>query len=288
MTHFTNQTFDQISLGETVTVAHTVTRDEVELLALVSGDANPFADCDALADGTEPLPRCDGVSAEALVHGVLKRRLPGPGTVIVAHALTYAGQAHVGDELMATVTVTDKQAPDRVVLACQVRRGEDVLVDGHVTVQAPSAQRTVDERESTNVVLRRHDVFGRLFRQCEHLPPVTCAVVHPCDRDSLAGPLEAARHGLITPVLANADRTDLYTLSRSWADLVSRARSKQLKPEEYSTGTFTLSNLGMFGVDRFDAILPPGTGAILAVAASRPRRRPPNTSSSQLAPRFAS
>ncbi len=76
--------------------------------------------------------------------------------------------------------------------------------------------------------------------------------------------------GLITPVLANADRTDLYALSRSWADLVSRARSKQLKPEEYSTGTFTLSNLGMFGVDRFDAILPPGTGAILAVAASRP------------------
>ena len=76
--------------------------------------------------------------------------------------------------------------------------------------------------------------------------------------------------GLITPVLADADRTDLYALSRSWADLVSRARSKQLKPEEYSTGTFTLSNLGMFGVDRFDAILPPGTGAILAVAASRP------------------
>jgi len=76
--------------------------------------------------------------------------------------------------------------------------------------------------------------------------------------------------GLITPVLASADRTDIYELARSWADLVARARSKQLQPEEYSTGTFTLSNLGMFGVDRFDAILPPGTGAILAVAASRP------------------
>ena len=76
--------------------------------------------------------------------------------------------------------------------------------------------------------------------------------------------------GLITPVLAAADRTDIYSLARNWADLVARARSKQLKPEEYSTGTFTLSNLGMFGVDRFDAILPPGTGSILAVAASRP------------------
>ena len=76
--------------------------------------------------------------------------------------------------------------------------------------------------------------------------------------------------GLLTPVLAHADRADLYSLSRSWADLVARARTKQLKPEEYSTGTFTLSNLGMFGVDRFDAILPPGTGAILAVGGSRP------------------
>ncbi|WP_083774428.1 MULTISPECIES: dihydrolipoamide acetyltransferase family protein [unclassified Synechococcus] len=76
--------------------------------------------------------------------------------------------------------------------------------------------------------------------------------------------------GLITPVLRQADRTDLYAMSRQWADLVKRSRSKQLQPEDYSTGTFTLSNLGMFGVDRFDAILPPGTGAILAVAASRP------------------
>ena len=76
--------------------------------------------------------------------------------------------------------------------------------------------------------------------------------------------------GLITPVLRDAERTDLYSLSRVWADLVKRSRSKQLQPEDYSGGTFTLSNLGMFGVDRFSAILPPGTGAILAVGASRP------------------
>jgi pyruvate dehydrogenase E2 component (dihydrolipoamide acetyltransferase) len=76
--------------------------------------------------------------------------------------------------------------------------------------------------------------------------------------------------GLITPVLANADRMDIYSLSRSWKDLVDRARLKQLQPAEYSSGTFTLSNLGMFGVDRFDAILPPGTGAILAIGASQP------------------
>lgn len=76
--------------------------------------------------------------------------------------------------------------------------------------------------------------------------------------------------GLITPVLPHADRTDIYSLSRQWKSLVERARAKQLQPEEYTTGTFTISNLGMFGVDRFDAILPPGTGAILAIGASTP------------------
>ncbi len=76
--------------------------------------------------------------------------------------------------------------------------------------------------------------------------------------------------GLITPVLKNPCQTDLFELSREWKDLVKRSRLKQLEPDEYSTGTFTLSNLGMFGVDRFDAILPPGTGAILAIAASKP------------------
>lgn len=77
--------------------------------------------------------------------------------------------------------------------------------------------------------------------------------------------------GLITPVLQNADQMDIYSLSRTWKDLVNRSRSKQLQPEEYSSGGFTISNLGMFGVDRFDAILPPGQGAILAIGASRPQ-----------------
>ena len=77
--------------------------------------------------------------------------------------------------------------------------------------------------------------------------------------------------GLITPVLRQADQMDIYSLSRNWRDLVARSRSKQLQPDEYSTGSFTLSNLGMFGVDRFDAILQSGQGSILAIGASRPQ-----------------
>ena len=56
---------------------------------------------------------------------------------------------------------------------------------------------------------------------------------------------------------------DIYQLSRNWADLVKRARGKALSPDEYNSGTFTISNLGMFGAESFDAILPPGEPAIL-------------------------
>ncbi|KAL3636098.1 Lta2p [Castilleja foliolosa] len=81
----------------------------------------------------------------------------------------------------------------------------------------------------------------------------------------------AINGGLITPVLQDADKLDLYLLSQKWKELVEKARAKQLQPQEYNSGTFTLSNLGMFGVDRFDAILPPGqVGAIMAVGASKP------------------
>ena len=87
---------------------------------------------------------------------------------------------------------------------------------------------------------------------------------------NIAVAVAMAGGGLITPVLQKADQVDIYSLSRNWKDLVERSRAKQLQPEEYSSGTFTLSNLGMFGVDRFDAILPPGQGAILGIGASRP------------------
>jgi len=88
---------------------------------------------------------------------------------------------------------------------------------------------------------------------------------------NIAVAVAMADGGLITPVLQQADQIDLYSLSRTWKDLVERSRLKQLQPQEYNSGTFTLSNLGMFGVDRFDAILPPGQGSILAIGASRPQ-----------------
>ena len=77
--------------------------------------------------------------------------------------------------------------------------------------------------------------------------------------------------GLITPTIVGAQNMDLFAISKKWKELVGKAKEKKLSPAEYSTGTFTISNLGMFGVQQFDAILPPGQGSILAIAASTPK-----------------
>jgi len=73
--------------------------------------------------------------------------------------------------------------------------------------------------------------------------------------------------GLFTPVLKDADQRSLSALSAQMKDLAQRARDRKLAPEEYQGGSFAISNLGMFGVDNFDAVINPPHGAILAVGA---------------------
>jgi pyruvate dehydrogenase E2 component (dihydrolipoamide acetyltransferase) len=77
----------------------------------------------------------------------------------------------------------------------------------------------------------------------------------------------AIEGGLFTPVLKDAEMKSLSALSAEMKDLASRARDRKLAPQEYTGGTFAISNLGMFGIDNFDAVINPPHGAILAVGA---------------------
>ncbi len=77
----------------------------------------------------------------------------------------------------------------------------------------------------------------------------------------------AIEGGLFTPVLKNSDSKSLSTLSAEMKDLAKRARDRKLAPHEYQGGSFAISNLGMFGIDNFDAIINPPHSGILAVGA---------------------
>jgi len=199
MDSYINQTYDEIPVGATLTVSRRLSRADVEALTLVSGDLDPFH-----LEAADPAAELivEAVGAEALVSGMLNRRLPGPGTRILAQDLSFAGDLTVGDELAGTVTAIEKR-PDghQIVFDCQVRRGDETLVTGTITVAAPTARLRYSNIATPEVILRRNDGFAPLFARCRGLAPVPCGIVHPCDRDALLGPIEAAKRGLITPVL---------------------------------------------------------------------------------------
>jgi phosphate acetyltransferase len=202
--NYSNRTYAEIAVGESVTVARRLSQTDVEALALVSGQVDPFHIADGDDAPTGLVVR--SVGAEALVSGLLNRRLPGPGTIILSQDLRFHGTVTIGDEVMATVTAREKRPDGHVIVfECRVKLGPTDIVTGTVTVAAPVTHITYNEVATPELILRHNDAFAKLFRRCAGLPPVACAIVHPCDRDSLLGPLEAAKRGLIVPVLVGPE-----------------------------------------------------------------------------------
>lgn len=95
-------------------------------------------------------------------------------------------------------------------------------------------------------------------------------VVRYYDRADI-GVAVAIEDGLITPIVRSADRKQLGEIAREVRELAERARARKLRPEEYTGATFSISNLGMFGIDEFTAVINPPEAAILAVGAMTPK-----------------
>ncbi len=200
MNNYTNRTWAEIEPGASEQLTHTVTAADVEALSLVAGDVEAFHLRQAALghDGSAP-----GAAAVALVAGLLNRRLPGPGSAITATQLHYTGRLYAGDVLTVHVRAQTKLPDGRSIdfeCGCRNQRGE-ILVRGIATVLAPTARIEYDDLATPDVILRHSDGLGRLFVRCKALEPVVCAVVCPGDRDSLLGAIEAARRGLIVPIL---------------------------------------------------------------------------------------
>ncbi len=204
MTDFHNRTFDQIAIGSSESSTRVLSGPEVEALALVSGDVDPFhLDGSARQTDKDAGFTTDAVGLGAMISGLLNRRLPGPGTIILSQNLTFDGQVTRGDQISASVTAQRKHAADHSIdfdCLCFNQRGE-TLVSGSARVRAPTEQISYNALATPEIILRHTDAFARLLQRCKGQAAVTCAVVHPCDANSLLGPLTAAREGLITPIL---------------------------------------------------------------------------------------
>jgi len=218
VSNFSNVPFDAIEVGRSLTISRTLSRTDIDSLTLVSGDID---EAQVERAGPETVPGAESVAAAAFFSYLLNRRLPGPGTTILAHDLSFTGRIALGDTVTATVTAREKRTEGHVIVfACHcVNQAGEVIASGSATVAAPTRPIAYTDIATPEVIFRRSDLLGRLIKACEGLPPVVCAVVHPCDQDSLLGPLEAARRGLISPVLIGPEARIRAAAAAAGADL---------------------------------------------------------------------
>jgi phosphate acetyltransferase len=221
MPSFDNRTYDEIEVGETLSLSRKLTPIEIEALAFLSGEADPLhldRPDSSRANGNGASAK--SVGAEAVISTLLCRRLPGPGTTIVEQNLKFQGQFSAKDELTATLTAREKRSHDHeIVFDCRIHAKDRELVTGTVTVSAPTERRTESQLVTPEIVIRRNDAFARLLLRCEGLSPVVCAIVHPCERQALLGPLEAAERGLIDPILVGPEAKIRAVAEREGVDL---------------------------------------------------------------------
>jgi pyruvate dehydrogenase E2 component (dihydrolipoamide acetyltransferase) len=111
--------------------------------------------------------------------------------------------------------------------------------------------------KATALALLRHRACNAWFRD-DHIRYWSVAHV---------GMAVAVEDGLITPVVRDADRKSLSEIGRESRELARRARDRHLTPEEYTGATFSVSNLGMFDIDQFTAVINPPEAGILAIGA---------------------
>ena len=203
----TNVTFDEIQVGRSAELSVTLQQQQIDVAAIVSGDVDAFYIKGPETVDVRMEPRkTEAAGAEAVISLLLGVWLPGPGTRIVHRDLHFSGDVTTGDTLTAKVTAREKKEGNLVVFDCRcVNQDGKELVAGTVTVQAPTQRKVFDVVKPPRLELRYGDAFAQLIKGCQGYDPVSCAIAHPCDRDSLMGAIEAARRGFIIPVLVGPE-----------------------------------------------------------------------------------
>lgn len=199
------------------------------------------------APASKPAPATK--AAPIISTGAVEALAPPPAGAVVMNAM----QKAVVQNMNASLTVPVFRITYKIKTAALDELYAEVKPKG-VTISALLAK-------AVGITLAKHPIMNSAYEN---------NAIHYRPWINIAMAVSLKDGGLITPTLKDVNNTDLYSLSRIWQDLVKRALDKKLTPDEYNSGTFFISNLGMFGVEQFDAILPPGAPGILAIGASKP------------------
>ncbi len=205
-----NRTFDEINVGDSASLVRKLSKEDIELFAVMAGDVNP-------AHVDEEYGRSDlfhkiiahGMWGTSLIATLLGTKLPGPGAIYLGQTLHFPHAVTVGDTIIITVTVTAKQADGhRVSFDCEcTNQYGQVVISGSAEVIAPTTKVKRPRATLSEVHLHDHGAwYQHLLELTKGLVPIRTAVVHPVDEKALLGAIEAAEANLIIPVLVGPEK----------------------------------------------------------------------------------
>jgi pyruvate dehydrogenase E2 component (dihydrolipoamide acetyltransferase) len=163
-------------------------------------------------------------------------------------------QRAVSNNMMATLNIPEFRVSREIVMDSFDALYQKLKPSG-VTVSAMLAK-------AVALAIEKHPIINSAYSEqdgpgIQYNPDINIAMAVSIDG------------GLITPTLKYANERSIVELGENWKELVGKARTNSLTPDEYNSGTFTISNMGMFGVTDFGAILPAGMGGILAIGGTQ-------------------
>jgi acyl dehydratase len=221
-----NRTFDEIQVGDFAQLVRTLRPEDIHLFAAMSGDVNPtHVDLEYARSSQFREVVGHSMWGSTLISTVLGTEFPGPGTVYVSQGLNFWRPITIGDTLTITVTCKEKFEHNHHIIFDCLAVNQDGLkvIDGIAEVMAPT-----EKISRARVVLPEVTVSDRELRYrhllsvSAGLSPIPIAVAHPCDRESLLGPVQAARAGLVEPILHPTDHAALRSqaIRQAQSDLV--------------------------------------------------------------------
>jgi phosphate acetyltransferase len=183
--------------------------EDVKLFAILTGDLNP-----AMVD---PTYSQSGLFREVIAHGmwsgslistVLGTQFPGPGTILIDQSLHFARPVTIGDSITITVTAKQKFDHNKHIIFDCVCTNQDGLqvVRGNAEVLAPEEKSRLQEVHMPEIRIDdKHERYIHLLERVKGLEPIPTAVAHPCDQESLKGPVMAFQAGIIEPILVGPE-----------------------------------------------------------------------------------
>ena len=201
----TNKTYDEVNIGDSASMTRTLNKQDIQLFATVTGDMNP-AHLDEAYAKTDIFHQIvgHGMWTGSMFSVLLGMQLPGPGTIYLNQTLKFLKPVHIGDTVTASVkaiTKDDKHKRITFETLCVNQKGEHV-VEGEALALAPSEKISWKVMPLPEVQMKTstHNYQKWILDKISALKPVKVAVVHPVDRYSLEGAVQAAKASIIDPI----------------------------------------------------------------------------------------